>query len=254
MFPTLSIGPLVLPVPALLLILGVYFGLTAVEKLAPREKVASAAAINSLMMGLLVGLIAARVAFVFRFPDSFQNSPWQVLLPRPDLMDLQSGFVAGLAATMIYVSRKPGTVWSFLDAFTPGLALFSAAWWAANFASGRLFGTETTLPWGISLWGAVRHPSQLYGFLGAIIVVLIVLPDWKKIVFQPAGMRFLVFLSITAGVFLKVSKFRGDVPTIGVNIHTDQLFAWLILAAVLFLIGRRIQHNSGKEAEYREGI
>jgi hypothetical protein len=72
--------------------------------------------------------------------------------------------------------------------------------------------------------------------------------------FKPAGMRFLVFLSVTAGVFLKVSKFRGDVPTIGVNIHTDQLFAWLILAIVLFMIGRRIQSNSGQEVVDQESV
>ncbi len=244
MLPALSLGPLVLPVPALLLILGVYLGLTAVEKRANHAEVNPGGAVNALLIGLLVGLVVGRAAFVLRFPAPFLADPWQVLLPRPDLLDMQSALVAGLAAVWVYLSRNHGALWAYLDAFTPGLAVFAVSWWAASFASGQIFGSVTAVPWGIFLWGALRHPVQIYGLVAALGVLLVVFPVSKKWSFSPAGIRFLTFLALTAGIFLFVSTFRGDVTVFAGTLHVDQIIAWLVIATALAAIGGRIKSAS----------
>jgi phosphatidylglycerol:prolipoprotein diacylglycerol transferase len=110
-------------------------------------------------------------------PLAFENSIGIVSI-NPQLFDPTGGIFFGLLAGLIYGHRKHFHFWSIMDILTPGLAVMGVVFGIAHLASGFAFGKPTRLPWGISLWGEIRHPSQVYetfiaGLMLSIILILI---------------------------------------------------------------------------------
>ncbi len=46
----------------------------------------------------------------------------------------------------------------------------------ANLASGDAFGAPSSLPWAIELWGAARHPVQIYEAVAAGLILWVCRP------------------------------------------------------------------------------
>ena len=100
-------------------------------------------------------------------------------------------------------------LWPTLDALTPLLAVMAIALGLSHLASGAAFGATTQVPWGIELWGAKRHPSQVYEILAAVAILLILWPGkWGEQ--EPAGRYFLLFVTLSALAQLILEAFRGD--------------------------------------------
>jgi phosphatidylglycerol:prolipoprotein diacylglycerol transferase len=118
----------------------------------------------------------------------------------------------------------------------------------SHLASGNAFGKPTDLPWGIHLWGATRHPSQIYEIILATLALIAVLfmdkSRWVKI----PGIIFLVFISLTALSRLFLEAFRGDSFLLAIGFRLPQVIAWVILAVCLGLIGWRMQQQQDAQA------
>jgi prolipoprotein diacylglyceryl transferase len=233
MFPILQIGPLALQTPGLMYLLGLWFGLTLAEKFAPKRSLSPDSLYNLVFTGLIAGIIGARLGYVIQYPDAFLASPLSLVSPNPGLLDPFSGFAAALLASLVYGARKKLEIWNTLDALTPFFAVFLIGAALANVASGAAFGMETSLPWGIDLWGAKRHPAQFYEMAGAILILL-ALGRRSKQDSHPAGTLFLTFLALTAGARLFLEAFRGDSALLLGGIRAAQVAAWLVLAGALW--------------------
>lgn len=232
MLPILQIGPLALQTPGLMYLLGLWLGLSLAEKFAPRRGIAADTLYNLVFTGLIAGILGARLGYVLQYPDAFLASPLSLVSPNPGLLDPFSGFAAALIAALVYGARKKLEVWNTLDALTPFFAVFMIGAALANAASGAGFGMETSLPWGIELWGAKRHPTQFYE-LGGAIVILLWLGRLSKRTDVPPGRLFLTFLALTAGARLFFEAFRGDSTLILDGIRAAQVVAWLVLSGAL---------------------
>ena len=233
MFPILQIGPLALQTPGLMYLLGLWFGLSLAEKFAPKRGISADALYNLVFTGLIAGILGARLGYVLQYPDACLASPLSLISLNPGLLDPFSGFAAALIASLVYGARKKLEVWNTLDALTPFFAVFLIGAALANIASGAAFGMETSLPWGIDLWGAKRHPTQFYE-LGGAIVILLALGLRSKENAPPAGALFLTFIALTAGSRLFFEAFRGDSTLILGGIRATQVIAWLVLAGALW--------------------
>jgi prolipoprotein diacylglyceryltransferase len=149
------------------------------------------------------------------------------------------GAAAGaLIAALWYGQKYQLDYWSTLDLFTPAFATLSLFIGLAHLASGSAFGSASDLPWSIELWGARRHPTQIYEMISAALVLTIILKMFSSKKILPKGILFLTFLILTTASRLFLEAFRGDSQMIG-NVRTAQLAAWLILAVSLFLFGKR---------------
>ncbi len=232
MFPILQIGPLALQTPGLMYLLGLWFGLSLAERFAPKRGISADALYNLVFTGLIAGIIGARLGYVLQYPNAFLTAPLSLVSLNPGLLDPFSGFAAALIASLVYGARKKLEVWNTLDALTPFFAVFMIGVALANAASGAAFGMETSLPWGIELWGAKRHPAQFYELGGAILILLALGPRSKDSS-APAGTLFLIFIALTAGFRLFFEAFRGDSALILGGIRAAQVIAWLVLAGAL---------------------
>ena len=245
MLPILTIGPLVLPVPALLLLAAFWMGLELTEQHAPRYLAGSGALSSSALIyrlvlaALLAGLLGARLGYALRWPQAFIASPLSLLAPQPHMLDPWSGFTfAGLAA-LIYGQRKGIPLWPALDALTSLFAVMAVGLGLANFASGEAFGAPARLPWSIFLWGELRHPVQGYETLAAMAAAWVIWPGGLLSIMRrelaSPGARFLVWIGLSAAARLFLEAFRGDSILLFESVRLAQVIAWGVLAAALWL-------------------
>ena len=241
MLPTLQIGPLALPVPALTILAGIWIGLSVAEKRAERHGLHPNDLYNLILLALVVGVIAARLTYALRYPQIFAADPMGLLSRDLGLFDPLGGLVGGCLAALIYAQRKGLPLGQTLDGITPGLAVFAIALGFSHLASGSAFGQPTQMPWGIDLWGARRQPTQVYEILaaGLIFWMLPSIHTWLRETFvsDAPGLLFLVFVALSAFARLIIEAFRGDSPLIMGGLRTPQLLAWFVLLLCLSGIG-----------------
>jgi prolipoprotein diacylglyceryl transferase len=234
MLPILQLGPFAVQTPGLILLLGLWLGLTLAERLAPRFQSDPNTIYNLTFTALVAGVLGARLSYVLQYSDAFISSPISLVSLNPALLDPIGGAVIGVVAAIIYGNRKQLPLWSTLDAITPVFAVMGIALGLAHFASGDAFGSQTDLPWGIQLWGLKRHPSQVYEALLAGAILWGILPRGKPTSVL-AGGTFWRFLVLSAGARLLVEGFRGDSMTLDNGLRVAQIIAWIVLAISLWM-------------------
>ena len=236
MFPVIQIGPLALQAPGLMLLIGLWLGLTVAEKWAKRFQVSVNQMYNLVFIALIAGLIGARLAYALQNLPVFIASPLSLFSLNPGLLDPLGGLAVALIAAWIYGSRKDSLSWSLMDALSGLFAVMMVAIGVSNLASGKVFGMETTLPWGIDLWGATRHPTQIYLSLAGLIILGILWPRSRDADSAPRlpGETFVWFAALASGAVLFIEGFRGDSVTLPNGIRVVQIVAWLVLALSLW--------------------
>jgi phosphatidylglycerol---prolipoprotein diacylglyceryl transferase len=239
MLPVLQIGPLAIQTPGLILLLGIWIGLWLSERHVSRHNLEASHLYNIVMTAILFGLVGGRFFFVLRYPEAFIDSPASILSINLSLFDLSGAMLVGIIAAFVYGGRKKLPFWMTLDALTPGLATFAISLALANLASGSGFGAPSQVPWAIELWGARRHPTQIYEFLAAALILFLIVYLQRSTQTKPPGYIFLLFIALSAGARLFLEGFRGDSPLLANGFRMSQVIAWLVLAASLWLISRQ---------------
>lgn len=173
MYPYLRLGPFLLQLPLLALLLGVWIGSALTEKEAARLKLPAAAVNNLVFVGLMVGIVGARLAYAARYLQVYVENPLSLLALNLNTLSGFDGLLIGLVFAALYGWRKKLPLQPTLDALAPGLAAFMVALGMAHFLSGDAFGAPADLPWSIYLWSEYRHPSQAYEALAALAVFLV---------------------------------------------------------------------------------
>lgn len=245
MLPILQIGPLALQLPGLLLILGVWLGSLMAERGAQQQQLSPSKISNMIFYALIGGLIGARLGYVLRFLELYLQSPLGILSLNPNTLAPVEGMATAIIVALIYAQRSKLPLWPTLDALTPGIALFMIFIGLAHLASGDAFGAESDLPWAIELWGAHRHPTQIYELLSAVLIMFLVLRLRRGTSFE--GFLFLVYMGMAALQRFLIEALRGDSLIVLGNIRSAQLISLLIL--MVSLIGLHIHARRVKKIE-----
>lgn len=186
-----------------------------------------------IVIGIIVG---GRLGYVvFYDPLVFAANPGQIIALWDGGMSFHGGMLGLMVAMIVYLSRKKANVLSGLDllACCSTIGLFLGR--VANFINAELYGSVTTMPWGVIFPGAgdlPRHPSQLYeGLLEGVLLFLVIRYfTHVKLVLRRPG--------IAAGIFgigyglsrIFVEFFRLPDSHIGYL-----AFGWLTMGMVLSL-------------------
>jgi prolipoprotein diacylglyceryltransferase len=244
MFPIINIGPLAIQAPGLIILMGIYLSFMALEKYSAKFNLSSEIISNIVFTSLISAVIFARIAYVFQYPTIFVKNPLTILSINLSFFDPLSGLVFALLFLFIRIRKKELDVLSVLDNLTPGLSIFLTFCFFSLIASGKYYGFGTDLPWGIFLWGTIRHPLQLYFLIGSLLVNFIVWQLLKNKIAE--GKTFFMFLSIQSVEFIFLDYFRGDGNFQLGNLHLMQLFALGFLFLSIFflkLISRKELRN-----------
>lgn len=237
MYPSLQIGSLSIQIPGLIMLLGLWLGLSLAEKRAPRRGISPGLLYNLVFLTLIASIVGARLFFVARYPEAFLSSPFSLLSISPELLDPLAGLTTGLLAALVYSQRKRASLWPVLDTLTPLLAVLGVAVGVAHLAAGSAFGAPTSLPWAIELWGSWRHPTQVYETVVAVLILVAVLYFDSHVTSQKPGLIFFSFLALSAASRLFLEAFRGDSMLLADRFRSAQVMAWIILAWSLWGLG-----------------
>lgn len=225
---------------------------------------------GALTWAIIPGIILARLWFVF-FPSKSvievgRDTAWLL----QNFFDLQNGAIAiwsgglsifgavlgGLLGVYLYLRRNKLALGPWLDIAAVVLPLAQAIGRWANFVNQELYGTVTTLPWGITIDSAHRvepfksivdypvattlfHPLFLYESLWSILAFIVLLNLFLRYRsrFLP-GDLFLLYIMQYAFIRFLLEFLRVDVTLVG-GINVSQVVtAAAFLAALLFFIYR----------------
>jgi len=235
MLPVLNLGPLSLPVPQFVLLIGFWAGSVLSERKSKLLLDDPGFIDRLLWTSILAGILGARLSYFARNPVAFSGEYLSLFSLNINLFDPLGGFLIALSVSFYIVSRSKNTPLLVLDSISPFLGLFTAAFYLSRFAAGAGFGILTKIPWAINLWGGYRHPVQLYYLLGSLITLLIIYTLLSNISYAQ-GYVFFVFILLTCSYLLLFSRFEASDFLLFAGIRLDQILFWLgILVSLVFL-------------------
>jgi phosphatidylglycerol:prolipoprotein diacylglycerol transferase len=238
------------PRDLILIVAAIWSGLFLAEKRSERYGI-SIKDLNNITFFPLIGyIIGGRILFALENLSAFTQDLSSLISLNLDLFDPIGGTAIAIIVALIYGQRQKMSLWPTLDALTPLFAVFFLGLGLAHLASGSAFGKETSLPWGMELWGATRHPSQIYEILASLLILGLL---WFQKADTRPGFHFLTFTALTSGVRLFLEAFRGDSTLIFGGLRAAQMAAWFVLALSLFLLDRTGRNFSTEMATRSDG-
>lgn len=234
MLPYFRIGSYLLQTSGLALLIGVWVGLSLSEKEAIRLQLKPNLIYNLVFIGLISGIIGARLAYAVRYLSAYLNNPLSLFALNPNTLSPLDGLLIGLLVAIIYGQRKGLPMRPTLDALAPGLGVLLVALGFSHFLTGDAFGAPTGLPWRIYLWNDYRHPSQIYEILADVGVLVAVL---RRPLGSPGqGINFLLVVALSAVSRLSLEAFRGDSVIWFGGFRAAQIGSLLVLAGSMWLM------------------
>ena len=230
MFPYLRLGPWLIQMPLLALLMGLWGGISLVEREAKRLKLDPSPIINLVLYTLLAGILGARIGYALNFRGLYISQPLSLFALTPTTLSPSAGFVIGFVTFVIIFQYKELPVKPTLDALAPGLAFFMLFVGLAHILSGDAYGAPTSVPWAIRLWNENRHPSQFYEMLLALAAFLMIHRRFPKP--EGNGVNFVLSISLSAAARLFLEAFRGDSVILPGGFREAQ-----VLALILMIIG-----------------
>ena len=146
---------------------------------------------NGMIIVAIAALIGGRLYHVIDQWQRYQDDLLSIVLPPYTGLGVYGGIITGTVAAFLYARYKKAPFLRWADIVAPGLFVMQAVARWGNFFNQELYGTPTTLPWGIPIDCAHRiaaypcsefpeastafHPLFLYesisGIVGALVLI-----------------------------------------------------------------------------------
>ena len=159
----IEIGPLTIHYYGILIGIGVALAVVITSRRYAKFGGDSAMLDRALLWVVAIGFVGARLAYVSTHTARYEGRWYATLFIWEGGLALYGGLFAG-TLTAIYLMRKwHGDIWAFGDAAAIGIPVAQAVGRFGNYFNQELFGTPTTLPWGLEI-DAARRPAEYVNF------------------------------------------------------------------------------------------
>jgi len=243
MLPNLPVPGLNLPTKPILLLFAFYLSIWFAAKEADRLQIDDNEIWNIGFYTLIVAFVVARLGYVVQHGSAYSGNITAVFSPQAGTFYWPAGLVAALLFMGSYIGWKKLPLLKLADALAGGVALFLPFYSLGNLAAGDAYGLPTTMPWGIQLWGATRHPTQIYLFLATTL--LFALLFWRR---KRAGDGTQALFLVVGYAFSRLlfDGWRAGSALWGNGYRQSQVVALLGLVAALALIAVKL--SAGEES------
>ena len=195
-------------------------------------------------LGLLGGLIGARLYYVAFNLDYYSRFPAKILAVWEGGLAIHGGVLGGLLLGGGYALWRGLPAITYLDIAAPSLALGQAIGRWGNFFNEEAFGTPTDLPWRLYISPQHRppqyaqeeffHPTFLYESLWDLLVFVLLIGFFRTRLERAPGALFLTYLGLySVGRFI-TEALRTDALMLG-PIRVAQLAS--VVGVALALVG-----------------
>lgn len=205
--------------------------------------------VSYLVVGVLVG---GRLGYVFLYePSYFLAHPLDVFAVWKGGMASHGGFVGVTLAAIVFCRRKSIPFLPLMDIVVIPAAIGLAFGRMGNFINGELYGTVTTLPWGMTFPGVegARHPLQIYDASLSIAIAWICFSHLKR--FHDVSGRTVASFLMLYGIMRFCLEFirEQQFPLIHIgfaSLTRGQLYTIpvFVIGVILWLIVPRFQRIS----------
>ncbi len=233
MLPVIHLGPLSIQARGLILLAAFWLAAEAAERGAKRLGLRGDVVYSLAFVAAVAGLIGARLGYVLEHWTAYQSDLGAIVALNFNTLSPLAGVAIAVCAAYLYARRKGMAQRRLLDALTPGFIVFAGGLALADLASGDAYGSPSSLPWAIELWGMTRHPTQVYQLIAVVASGLVVLKASRPF----DGMWFGLFGALYAASRLFVEAFRGDSETLG-GLRTAQIWSLIVLLIMLVVLRR----------------
>jgi phosphatidylglycerol:prolipoprotein diacylglycerol transferase len=216
---------------------------------------------NGMIIVAIAALIGGRAYHVIDQWDAlYRDDPLKIFLPPYSGLGVYGGIITGTIAAFLYARYKRAPFLRWADIIAPGLFTMQAIARWGNYFNQELYGSPTTLPWGIPIDCAHRiaaypcatfplattrfHPLFLYESMSGLIGLLVLV--WVGYHLRPRlrpGDLLLIFFIWYGAVRFTLEAFRSDNWTF-FGVPTAQVVsgAFIVLAVVILAWRHRPGH------------
>lgn len=239
MYPLVQIGPFNLSSGGLLLLAGLLLANWLFARIArARGGAALAGQAESVFLpALLAAAVAGRLWYGLFNLDLYGRTPSLFWALRIGDMAWAGALLGGMLAGYLWCLWRRFDLPALAD--SAALALLPAQALAAVglLLSGEAFGTPTRLPWAVPLFGALRHPTQIYYALAALLGWWVM--GWlARRQLRPGGLA-VAYLGWQGIMLLAIEPLRADSLLLPGGIRSAQVVGLALLLAALLWARRQ---------------
>ncbi len=263
LFPTravaLSLGPLSIHWYGIMYAVAFLLGILMFPKLLRRAHIDMLAKDReTFVLWVFFGvLLGGRLGFVLFYGGSyFLDHPSKIFTVWEGGMSSHGGFIGVCIALLIFTIRKNIDFFRLADILVIPVAIGLALGRLGNLINGELYGTVTTLPWGMQFPSVegVRHPTQIYAVLKDLFIATVCFLHLSRNADKsiPPGCTAGLFLVLYGILRFTIEFFRdqpyGFTKIVGFDLSRGQLLTLPIIAAGIGIIFLRRQCKKVSEA------
>ena len=239
------LGPLLITWHGVFAVLGIIAAARLGFWLLEKDGVDAQGGGDGLAWMVVLGLIGARLLYVWENFRLFENGQWARIFALTEGGISQWGGLFGAAiGAYIWSWRSKFSFWKIIDAGGAGAMIGLAVGRIGDVINGEHHGTPTTLPWGVEYVnpntlgqpGLVVHPEVAYEMVLCLAILSLFLPfhqRLKKIL--PDGVLGLEYFGLYAAGRFFLSNFRMD-PAVFLGLRQAQLASALMFLAAIVVI------------------
>ena len=175
MYPTLPFGPISLPTGPIFTLLAMWVGLEVASRFARRLDLNPDTVWNAGLIGLMAGLIVARLWNVVQFRYIYMDQPGLIFSLRPSGYALIPGLIGAAVACYLYLYSRSLDPVRIVAAFSVGALAAAAVLNIGAYLTGTTLGITGTGLLALTYFGELRYPVALFRAVGMIVALLLVL-------------------------------------------------------------------------------
>lgn len=202
--------------------------------------------VNHLWQWVVVGIILGRIFSLILDPGIIANNGWYSFLTFWDGgINYYGALLGGLGMMFYDLKKSEHDSWKWLDYSAPYFLTIACLNDLAAFLTGNIYGTETSLPWGIQYetFGVETispvHPVTIYAFIIHLILLNWVIRYGKNF-YRQKGKLILITTIVFFFAEFFLQFFRGDETLILFNVlRIEQIFALITVFALTIYLRKR---------------
>ena len=262
--PTVSffdLGPFRVHVYALFILTGIILAIWLANHRLTKRGGESGVAIDIALWAVPFGIVGGRVFHVLtHLGDSFYSGADLTAVFRiwEGGLAIYGAILFGLLGAWLGARFAGVRFWSFVDAVAPGVLLAQAIGRWGNYFNQELFGTPTTLPWGLEITadnpaypvglpaGVLFHPTFLYESIWSLVGVVLLLNLDKRFDLR-WGKMFALYIAFYSVGRLWTESLRLDPSEVFLGLRTNIWSALAGIAAAIVIWQVQSRRHPGLE-------
>lgn len=238
------IGPFLITWHGVFAVLGILGAARLGLWLGEKDGIDSRRATDGVVWMVVVGLIGARLLYVWENWQLFSSNPLRMFALTEGGISQWGGLFGAMLGAYIWAFRSKTSIRKLFDAGGPAAMIGLAIGRIGDVINGEHHGTPTTAPWGVQYVnadtlgepGKVVHPEVAYEMLLTLGLLALLLPFHQRLKGKlPDGVLGLIYFGLYALGRFFLSFYRTD-PSVFLGMRQAQVASLLMVVAAVVLI------------------